>query len=1736
MRLFHRILGLFVMTKNNNRNSQECDVDRNDLESIVPPLVTNLQDNQSMKADLSAVNQIVLSIFEYLKAVKDLQYPVIKDFREYDNHWWQSELPQDESVRLMGDCRAPDAWLEVDKTEIPKSPRVPSQLDGWLIGSPKDFNNLPGHHDTRSLLTAKELEELAGLEEVIASITNKIKANEKKHNETKDSVEREQMAEIIAIDQEKLDTYEYRWLELEEKREVKFIASKARVNAWEVWIDQWKAWQRIAIERNKSQILYGEMFALHHRMKREGDELEIFWGHGLLSWKGEKTTILHPVIITDLELDFQPKIGRFSLRTGANPPSLELDYLQDVPIKRMESLAELRSHLREKAIKVFNERHAKPFFTEFLNNITPDGIARYDRIYTKEEIDQQANPHLYHSPVIIIRKKAQNLWQRELNSVIEYVESGNFIPKTITSFATDEITPDEPDEERRWSSTAEEILFPLSSNDEQREIVRRLSRSCGVAVQGPLGTGKSHTIVNLIAHYLAHGKRILVTSHKAGALRVLNTKIKNDLPAIAPLCVSLLGNSLQSAKELERSVNGILKGLSNDDQELATRITNSQEHLAAAKSDEARVLNQIVQLNNREYLKCNLLDKKMSIVEVADWLLDNEKQFGWLPDKICDAAEMPLSDGELRELFHLAVTVSDEHRQIAKQELPAIHNLPNEEEIRLLFETISSLRDSENDRNQELANWDVSNPDKDKINEAQEYLQGVIKLPKTLADNWLCTLFKEIGRGESFVKQWSDFAHEVTEYIKEILLAKRKLDHFRIEIPQNVVWKKFQDDLDIIHGELTEPGKISVLWSKIRNSRRTRYIFEKCSLNGQPPGTADDISILIKFTENRQRIARLVAFWNNRVAEIEGPIFSEDQKSLLSLIEENRKHIQLALSWHGDQIQPIKDLLGGFSPRFPQNWTNLDFLERINSGIACYLNNLHYGEIQSRLGHIVEYLETGVAKDKAADQWTDLLSAAHNVDFPKWREAVSTLSGKAVLNAELARYRELIHQLSQIAPLWAASIQKPADSDGKIEYPADWADAWQWSKVSNWFHEHAAGPKLIDAFRELKNIRTRIAQVTIKLIAKSTWSQLIKSIKPAQRSALVPFIKEMSAITRSGRGAYDAQRRAAARKHMKKCRPAVPVWIMPISRVLESIPPDSEKFDLLIIDESSQCDLYSLSLLLRAKRVLIVGDDKQVSPPIGRDIANTFYQQSERFLQNVPNASEATWGARVSLYDKAYEIFSKLGSTWMLCEHFRCAPDIITWSNDLFYHGEIRPLRVPTPQERFEQPLIAEYIPDGYWRDDAKRDINFPEAKAIVKKIKQLCGDPAYENRTIGVIALQGGMDQALAIQELLMKEVPAREIEKRRIICGDAKDFQGDERDVIFLSMVVAPNSRYQALTKKDAKQRFNVAVTRARDQIWLFHSVTLEDVAKNPEDLRYQLLNYIKNRKRIAFDADHADEIMDKYNSGPFHREIYRQIIIRGYRAIPEFHVGKRRIDIVIEGRTTQIAVECDGDTYHTPANFHEDLKRQLELERAGFTFWRIRYSEYRRAPETALEPLWDLLNSMRIGTDGTDLPKQEGPERSKKSFETEIPSSDDETSLLPDQANNVRPSQSKKSTAVKTVPIHSADKNQKKKTTAKKKKSAIPNTSTNRSTDALSTNEIKSAIVQILSDAPNNTFMKEKIHTAVLKTFAINTRGKPREDFKKRINRILGQLKAAGTIDEYKRKNIRVRLIDTNYPILL
>jgi very-short-patch-repair endonuclease len=285
------------------------------------------------------------------------------------------------------------------------------------------------------------------------------------------------------------------------------------------------------------------------------------------------------------------------------------------------------------------------------------------------------------------------------------------------------------------------------------------------------------------------------------------------------------------------------------------------------------------------------------------------------------------------------------------------------------------------------------------------------------------------------------------------------------------------------------------------------------------------------------------------------------------------------------------------------------------------------------------------------------------------------------------------------------------------------------------------------------------------------------------------------------------------------------------------------------------------------------------------------------------------------------------------------------------------PLRIPTAHERIDPPLVDIYVPDGRRTGDK---INLREAEVIVAEVLRIIESPALSRignsdrwRSIGVISLIGSK-QATLINRMLLESLGEEMVLRHRIACGDSATFQGNERDIVFLSMVADPVSK-QAQTALHVEQRFNVAMSRARDRMYLVRSVREEEL--KPDDLKAKVLRHFRDPMK---GSKRPEGDMAALCDSDFERAVLRRLLDSGYRVIPQVGAMGYRIDLVVEGAgDRRMAIECDGDQYHGPERWAGDMARQRVLERVGWRFWRCWASSFTIDPDGCMADLYGTLD---------------------------------------------------------------------------------------------------------------------------------------------------------------------------------
>lgn len=577
----------------------------------------------------------------------------------------------------------------------------------------------------------------------------------------------------------------------------------------------------------------------------------------------------------------------------------------------------------------------------------------------------------------------------------------------------------------------------------------------------------------------------------------------------------------------------------------------------------------------------------------------------------------------------------------------------------------------------------------------------------------------------------------------------------------------------------------------------------------------------------------------------------------------------------------------------------------------------------------------------------------------RWRVVQAETDRLAGLRPDLRRLATIAGLVrASGAPTWAAQISdQPVDEATDPVLPADWRDAFDCARAAGLLRRVADRDRVQRLNNERAEIVARRERRFLEVIALQTERNLHARLTPSMQQALRQFLAAIARMPKSAGARTAPRQRRVMRDAMQRAFRAIPCWIMPEWRVAEQLPSELGAFDLVIIDEASQSNILALPVILHGKKLLIVGDDRQVSPVvIGLEEAKINRLRALHLSQQ-PLAEQLD--PATSLYELGGMMYPE--KVVVLREHFRCVEPIIRFSSR-FYQDGLVPLRLPKSSERIDPPLVDILVEDGRRRGD----VNHAEADVIVREIRALMDDPvlnAHGKRSIGVISLHANK-QAQLIYERLVREIGPERMSDHSVMCGDAATFQGQERDIVLLSMVHdAKTASMQSARLYE--QRYNVALSRARDRMVLVRSVTASDLRDG--DIKLAVLRHFQDPwadGRIG----QTDDVLNACQSG-FEREVGRRLLDAGYRLRSQVSAGGYRIDFVVEGHgDRRLAIELDGDAFHGPERWAADLARQKALERVGWVFWRCWASEWQADRDGILRNLVATLTQRGIEPIGT------------------------------------------------------------------------------------------------------------------------------------------------------------------------
>ena len=1325
---------------------------------------------------------------------------------------------------------------------------------------------------------------------------------------------------------------------------IAFAEDAGRVSALEEYRALWEFWAVAERPARAAMQVFERLYELKGRFDLESERIELVVGDGRLKWQSSEGSIDHPVLIQPVDLEFDASIPEFRVIDSDRAPELYIAILQSGIGLSAESLNELRSELEAGAYHPLSGADTSAFLKRLAQRLGPRGSFQAGRSHEAPAPD----PRICRDAALFLRVRPSG-FPAAFDRVLEDLDNRGDLPKSLTSLVGIAPTASKEDDSPTNSPWSEppDVLLSRPANLEQIAIARALDSHQAVLVQGPPGTGKSHTIANLIGHLVANGKRVLVTSHTTKALRVLRDQV---VEALQPLCVAVLDHDLHTRTQMEQSVREILARLTTAREDSLSREVEALTGVRAGLiKDINRITDDLRVIREAEYLPITIGGVHSTPSDAARWVRAHDVGFDWIPGPVQPGAPMPLDSKEIADLYHSNAALSAHEEREIEDRIPDLTHLPDS-----IGDQVAALGMVE--AGDQAAFW--SRPAR------SEDLLSVERLSRLLADAvaelrrmepWQEALVAAGHDGGIEEKLWLELRDHVVKAVACWQESRSVLLDREVRLDGTVLLDDVRRSAIDICKHLDHGGSLGSITLLLR--ARWKSVIRSARVNGEVPRDAGDFRALVSHSDLTAGRDNLTMRWNRQavpaglppLSAIEPPfepVLNQYAMQFEGLVHWWNKHwsdIAKAMTDTGLRWEALRDQEVARSvPTSPFEQHIRILCGPLQEIISARIAVAQQDQAVRHLAEIERHLE--LASGPVCARLRTAIRQRDAVEYKQARVALQDLHAKQ----RLWRLRRLcLEKLNQTAPAWGSAIAHRQGLHGLESVSGDPQDAWRWRQLSQEIERRAQLDEL-ELTRQLHHRRDELREVTARLIERMAWLSQLRRTDHRARQSLQGWADTQRRIGK-GTGKRVPELQARARQLLAEARDAVPVWIMPLARVAESFDPRRGRFDVVIVDEASQSDVTGLLAWYMGHSIAIVGDHEQVSPlAVGQDIEITRTLIASH-LHDIPN--NHLYDGQVSIYDLARQCF---GGTIALREHFRCVPDIIEFSNRLSYSGEIRPLRNPGSAPR---PHVVEYIVKGGSRSDSGKT-NLGEAQAIAAITKALVEMPECAEKTIGAVTLLGD-EQAYLIQDLVLRVVGAVELDRRRFIAGNSAQFQGDERDIIFLSMVDSPAEEPLSFRQTSVfKQRYNVAASRAKDQMWLIHSLDPERDLK-AGDLRRALIEHVRDpgSKRRAI------EKANRRAESPFEKAVIEHLMNAGYAVEPQVWVGQYRIDMVVSDGANEIAIECDGDRFHGLDEIPGDLARQAILERAKWRFIRIRGTWFYRDPMGTMARVIEELQRLGV-----------------------------------------------------------------------------------------------------------------------------------------------------------------------------
>ena len=1075
-----------------------------------------------------------------------------------------------------------------------------------------------------------------------------------------------------------------------------------------------------------------------------------------------------------------------------------------------------------------------------------------------------------------------------------------------------------------------DIVAPLPADSSQLAAIMAAAEGRDFILIGPPGTGKSQTIANMISQCLANNKTVLFVAEKSAALSVVHRRLVQN--GLGEFCLELHSNKAERRNFLAQ-LKASWEANSTDNENEWTKVTN---------------------------------DLKISRNELNKFVaaLHQRHKNGW-------------------SVFHaLALVVKGQDRFAPK--LVFDHG-PNHDQIGLdllrsiigeIAITHRAIRPSVALEHINATNWS-SRWETDFFSDIKELKHHTSAL-QTILNEFSAALgvsdhknfsFKSISEFVSLAKQICNAKGKnlTIAYDKQFDLLKNSIDGVESAI---IAFRTAEEDLAAEYPQVDIPripvDDLDRDWREASSKYWPMSVFGKSRVR-----------------------KHLQSYTSSGRCEPETDL-PQLRTMQLSMVELNDNELSSRLpGWAGLDTDPVavKNLMNNAADmrdavlRLGQLAGNLNVVAK---AVGTVLNG---GSRSLDLQNIAEHLQTSVINfmKSLKSYRTSATNIPGNIDSPDFlHEIVTTLGDIEAQRSQLQNWTE-----------WCG-VKEKASNHGLGQFIVDLSsgeltddnlpEVFELAYARLWLPQVFDADPVLTKFRKFKHEETlerfrslddRVQSMAAGQVKRALSQNFPKPHEVARKSEL-GLLRHQMDLRRPSKSIRDMI--DAMPKNFSKLAPCL--LMSPLS-IAQYLPTDQAIFDVVIFDEASQITTWdAVGSIARAKQTIIVGDPKQLPP-------TNFFGRND----SIDGLDDGAYFERdeESILDEAkVSGLPELKLDW----HYRSRHEsLIAFSNHHYYQNRL--ITFPSPAIKDQAVRLVEVVGGIY--DRGKSRTNNAEARKIVDDACTQMIDsmrlPVEKRLSIGVVTfnaeqqelIQKYFDDARRENETLEWFFSDDRIEPT--IVRNLENVQGDERDIIMFSITFGKDQagklsmNFGALNRDGGEKRLNVAITRAREELLVYSSMTADQIDLNRTKkigVRHlkAFLDYA-NRGQIALAAEEMGSV-GGFDS-PFEEAVCDKLIEKGWDVRPQIGVSGFRIDLGVihpEKPGAYLAgIECDGATYHRSASARDrDKVREQVLRNLGWEILRIWSLDWWHSPIDVANNIDNQLHDLLEVSRQEEIKKQE------------------------------------------------------------------------------------------------------------------------------------------------------------------